>query len=117
MSKAYFYRDINVEINENEDVSLRVEFPDAGTTGHTFINVPGNNDKEIINEGSEVIGQWENLKKSMTIITATPSNIATEIEEVRYKLYANDVLQLDHANQKTETKIPQLVILINFKLK
>ena len=119
MSKVYFYRDITVDISENEDVSLRVEFPDAGTTGHTFINVPGNNDKEIFNTGSKVIGQWENLKKGMTIITASPSNIAAEdeVEQVRYQLYVNDVLKLDHANQKTETKIPQLIILIKFKLK
>ena len=114
MSKLFFYRDININVKANEDVKVKIEYPDAGTTGHTFINIPGNNDTEVTNEGEEIIGKGSDLISAPTIITSNPSNVAAEIDKVRVNIYVNNKQIVEHNNPKPEERDPQLVVLVNF---
>jgi hypothetical protein len=111
----YPYKDITVEVADDAIVNLKVEFPDSGTTGYTFINVPGDDDKDITNAGIVVIGKGEDLKKSITIISSNPYNIAQHVNKIRVNFYLNDKLIVEHSNDKSESKKPQIIIVVNFK--
>ena len=63
------------------------------------------------------IGTYEDLKKGVTVITASPTNIATGVENIRYRIYINEEKIVDHSNPKSETKIPQIIAIIKFKKK
>lgn len=115
MSKPFFYRDKTAKVEKEKPVIIRIEFPDPGTEGPTFVNVPGINDIPIINEENREIGTYETLKAGPTIITARPKNFADHIDSVKYNIYINNVLIVEHKNAKEVDPTPTIIVLLNFE--
>jgi len=111
-----FPYEVTINLPDDENVIISVEYPDEGTTtGHTFINIPGDNDKEIFNAGTADIGKAAPLKKPPpTIITSTPVNLEPHIENIRENIYINDKLIVEHNQPKSISKDQQLLVLIHF---
>ena len=57
MRKTYRYRNLSFAISDEENVFFTVKYASNGNTGQTAINIPGNNDPEIENRGTVLLGK------------------------------------------------------------
>ena len=114
MRKIYRYRDLSFPVADNENVVLTVEFVSDGNIVHTFINIPGNNDPEIQDEGTAFLGQGKDLRNETTISVSDIANPipAEDTITIRYKI--NGQLLIEHSNPKTETEQPFVILFIKF---
>jgi hypothetical protein len=114
MYKVYRYRDLSFAVKDNDDVKMTIRFVSNGNTGHTVINVPGNNDPEIPNEGSVSLGKGRDLRGEKTISFSDIVNLVPEEDTIVVQYFINDVLLQEHSNLKSEAQYVYIVLFIEF---
>jgi hypothetical protein len=114
MSKIYQYP-IDVSVNDNEDMTLKVEFLDAFSRGLTKAYLLTKTLCTIKDANSGNLGNSDSLVNKKIVIESRPKNLAKQVESIRANYYINDELIVEHENKKTEEKIPNVEIIVNFK--
>ncbi len=117
MPRTYRYRDLSFAVADDEEVNFSVEFISDGNTGYTVINVPGDNDPEIDDEGTILLGRGRDLRGEATISFSSLVNPIPEEDEIRVKYKINNQLLVEHANPKSEVERPNVVLVIRFPKK
>jgi hypothetical protein len=114
MRKTYRYKNLKYAVADDTQVVFSVEFISNGNTGQTGVNVPGPNDKDIVNSGSSMIGTGADLRSEKTICVSDVANLIPQEDEIviHYKLNG-DIIQI-HSNPKSEEERPIIVLTIKF---
>lgn len=97
---------------------LRIEFPDSGSYGKHYIDLPGTSmDFECTSEGEGELGTKGFLMEERTVIISKVVNAEDEdiIPNVNVNYYVNDRLVIEHSNKKSEDKTPRIILNLNFK--
>jgi len=113
MKRPYEY-EVDVAIEEKERVLLKIELPEPGTQSKTQLNISGKGVFKIDNEGILDVGIGHELLGKKAIITANLSNFEYDLALFIYKLYVNDTILVDHRSDKSESKLPEVKIIIYF---
>jgi len=114
MRKTYRYKNLVFPVSDDTEVIFEVEFISDGNSGQSVINVPGPNDKEISNSGSESIGKGKDLRGDSTICFSDIDNAIPEEDEIKINYKINDELIVEHSNLKSEEERPIIVLSIKF---
>lgn len=114
MRKTYRYRNLQFIVVDDEDVWFTIEFVSDGNTGETFVDIPGEDDPNISDEGTVLLGKGADLRSEITVCVSDIANPIPEEDEiiVRYKI--NDQILVEHKNPKTESERPWIVLSIQF---
>ncbi|WP_291131715.1 hypothetical protein [Flavobacterium sp. UBA7682] len=116
MRKIYRYENLSYTGNKEEEIIFKIKFISDGNIGHTVINIPGDDDKEIANSGKSNLGKIDDLKKEKTISVSDIANPIPEEEDIIIEYYLNDILLVRHENPKSETDRPYVILKIKFHL-
>ena len=111
----YPYPDAIIQVEDDEDVIVEVIFPDAGTTGSTFINIPGVFKQPIANAGSVCIGKGSELKRHSGIITSNLTNVEPRIDKIRETIKVAGETVVQHENLKSDDLAPSIKVTIIFQ--
>jgi hypothetical protein len=111
----YPYPDVTIEVEDDKDILVEVTYPDAGSTGNTFINIPGGNNKPIENAGSVSIGSGKILKGHFAIIASNLVNVAPQIDKIRETITVDGVKVVQHENLKSDDKTPSIKVKVIFQ--
>jgi hypothetical protein len=107
----------NIQVQDEEDIILKIKLIDPGSAAHHLIDIPGPNDKDAINACTVKLGQGIDLKKERTLIFSSPVNIDPNTNEIQLDYYINDSLIQHHSNSKTVDVSPQIILTLNFENK
>ena len=114
MSKTYRYKNLTYSAADDEDVNFTVKFVSDGNMGQTVIDVPGDNDPEIEDEGTALLGKGEDLRGDKTVSFSTIRNPVPEEDNIIIEFFVNDELLVKHENEKAEEENPFIVLVIRF---
>jgi hypothetical protein len=114
MSKTYRYKNLSYTAADDEDVNFTVTFISDGNMGQTVINVPGDNDPEIENEGTVLLGKGEDLRGDKTVAFSTILNPVPEEDKIIIEYSINNEVLVKHENEKAEEENPFIVLVIEF---
>lgn len=114
MRKIYRYEDLSYTADKGKKIVFRIDFVSDGNTGNTFINIPGNEDKEIADAGKITLGKIEELTSETTVSVSDIANPIPEEDEVIIDFYINDKLIVHHKNLKNEADRPYIILNIKF---
>jgi len=114
MRITYRYKNLIFPVLDDTEVTLRVQFISDGNSGQTVINVPGTNDRQINNSGFTFLGHGANLRGDSTICFSDIANLIAFEDEIRIHYIINDILLVEHVNQKSEEERPLIVLSIKF---
>ncbi len=114
MQKTYIYRQ-TITAEPDTDVSFEVKFISDGNFGSTFINVPGNNDKTIDNEGQCSLGKIEDLTAERTIAASKIFNPASQEDTIKVTYIINGT-EIVHENLKSEADDVMIFVIITFEV-
>jgi len=114
MQKTYIYRH-TYAAKPDTDVSFKVEFISDGNFGSTFINVPGENDKTIDDEGECDLGKIEGLTAERTVVASNFFNPASQEDTVKVKFFINND-EIEHKNLKSEADDVMIFVIITFEV-
>ena len=117
MRTTYRYKNLSFPIGDAEEVKFTVKFISDGNEGQTIINIPGDNDPEIPNEGTISLGKGSDLRRENTIAVSDIYNLAVEEDEIRIQYSINGVLLKEHVNNKSDESRPLIILIINFPVK
>ncbi len=115
MRKIYRYEDLTYTADKNEKIVFKIDFVSDGNIGHTVINIPGDDDKEIANAGSVVLGKLKDLTSENTVSVSDIANPIPQEDKVVIDYYINKKLLVHHENLKSETDRPYIILNIKFK--
>ena len=115
MNDRYPYPDVTIHATDDKDICVEVTYPDAGTTGNTFINIPNGDNKEIEDAGCVTIGKAKTLRGDFTIITSTPVNLEPRIDKIRETIKVAGEVVADYDKLKSEDTGPQIVVCVKFE--
>jgi len=114
MRKIYRYDNLLYKGKKDEEIIFKIEFISDGNIGHTVINIPGDDDKEIANSGQSILGILKDLKKEKTISVSDIANPIPQEENIIIEYSINGKLLITHKNAKTETDRPYVILKIKF---
>ncbi len=114
MSKTYRYKNLSHVAADDEEVNFTIKFISDGNIAQTVINVPGDNDPEIEDEGTVLLGKGEDLRGEKTVSFSTVRNPIPEEENIIIEYSINDELLVKHENEKAEEENPFIVLVIKF---
>jgi hypothetical protein len=114
MRKSYPYKNLSFAVADDSDVNFTVEFISDGNIGQTIINVPGPDDSNIENEGTEMIGKGLDLRVDTTVCITDAANLAPQEDEIRIRYSINGQFLLEHFNPKSEEERPIIILFIKF---
>ncbi|MES2655822.1 MAG: hypothetical protein V4620_09555 [Bacteroidota bacterium] len=112
MSVFRYLKQFNV--NDQDEVIIKIELPDVGSASHHLIDIPGNMDLSGLNSCSIQLGKGLKLKTERTLVFSKPFNIDPNNEQININYYINDVLLQSHSNLKSVDLSPQIVLTIQF---
>ncbi|MEO1023200.1 MAG: hypothetical protein AAFW89_11715 [Bacteroidota bacterium] len=115
--KPYSYKNIQIQVGDDEEVIFRVEAVSNVNSIQTSINIPGDNDPEIPNDESATtarLGTGADLRAHVTVVASLISNLAVEEDEIKVNYYVNNELIVPHSNPKSEAERALVIISINF---
>ena len=114
MSKTYRYKNLTSMVADDEEALFKIRFVSDGNMGQTVVNVPGDNDPEIENEGTALLGKGEDLRGDSTVSFSTIQNPIPEEDKIIIEYTINDNLLVAHNNDKSESDNPSIVLVIKF---
>ena len=114
MPKTYRYKNLSFALADDAEAIFSVKFISDGNSGHTVINIPGDNDPEIQNEGEVSLGKGKELRKEKTVSFSSFWNLISQVDEIRVQFKINNQLLVEHANSKIEEERPFVVLNIDF---
>lgn len=114
MRKIYRYDNLSYKGKKDEEIIFKIEFISDGNIGHTVINIPGDDDKEIANSGQSSLGILEDLKKEKTISVSDIANPIPQEDNIIIEYSINGKPLVRHQNAKTETDRPYVILKIKF---
>jgi len=114
MRKMYSYKDLSFVIEDDADVVFTVDLISDGNIIYTSINVPGDNDSQLVDAGSVVIGKGIDLRGETTFCFSDILNLIPQEDEIRIQYKINDQLLVEHHNLKSEEVRPYVVLYIKF---
>lgn len=114
MPKTYRYKNLSFALADDSEAIFSVKFVSDGNSGHTVVNVPGDNDPEITDEGIVSLGKGKDLRSEKTVSFSSLWNLVPEEDEIRVQFKINDKLLVEHINSKTEEERPFVVLIIDF---
>jgi hypothetical protein len=114
MRKIYRYEDLSYSGDKDDKAVFKIDFISDGNIGHTVINIPGDDDKEIANSGKKSLGKIKELKKEDTVSVSDIANPIPEEDKVIIDYFINDKLLVRHENLKSETDRPYIILKIKF---
>lgn len=114
MSKTYRYKNLTHALADDEEANFTIKFISDGNMGQTVINVPGDNDPEIEDEGTVLLGTGEDLRGEKTVSFSTIQNPVPEEDTISIEYSINDTVLVEHENDKQESENPFIVLVIEF---
>jgi len=114
MRKTYRYRNLSYAVADDKEVYFSIHFVSDGNTSQTVINIPGDNDPDIENEGTCLLGKGKELRGDTTIVFSDIANPVPQEDEIRLQYKINDQLLVEHLNSKSDEERPIVVLFINF---
>ncbi|MCD4832686.1 MAG: hypothetical protein K8R31_02750 [Bacteroidales bacterium] len=114
MRKTYRYRNLSFAITDEEEAKFTVEFISDGNEGQTVINIPGDKDPEIDDEGTVSLGKGKDLRSDTTISFSDMSNALPEEDEIRIRYKINNRTIKEHVNKKSVEDKPIIILFIKF---
>ena len=114
MRKTYTYRH-TYAAPAGTDVRFGVRFISDGNFGTTFVNLPGDDDQFIENQGQCELGKVERLTAERTVIASSLLNPLPVSQEdaIRIAYKIND-MEILHENQKAEADEVMIILIVNF---
>jgi hypothetical protein len=114
MSKTYRYKNLSAIIADDEEANFTIKFISDGNMGQTVIDVPGDNDPEIEDEGTVLLGKGADLRGDKTVCFSTIRNPIPEEDNIIIEYSINNELLVKHENEKVEEENPFIVLVITF---
>jgi len=114
MTKTYNYKNLSFPVADDTEVSLEVIYVSDGNSSHTVINKPGDDDPELQDQGTVVIGKGKDLRAETTYVVTVLNNILPQEDTITVKYKINKVDIQTHTNAKTDTQNPIIILQINF---
>ncbi len=112
MRKVYRYKNLDIEINGNEEIEFGVQFLTSGNIAQTLVNIPGDNDPEIADSGVALIGTKVELKNELIVCATDVANIIPQVDTIAINYTVNGKTILEHRNDKSEEDRPIIVLFI-----
>lgn len=101
-------------VEEHEEAIFKIRFVSDGNKGQTIVNVPGDNDPEIENDGTVLLGKGEDLRGDSTVSFSNIQNPIPTEDKIIIEYSINDNLLVIHSNDKSESDNPSIVLVIKF---
>lgn len=114
MRKLYSYKDLNFPVADDTEVIFQVKLISDGNIINTAINIPGDDDPLIHDEGTASLGKGKDLRGQITVAFSDIINLVPQEDEIRVQYLINDVLLQEHQNDKSEENRPYVMLTINF---
>jgi hypothetical protein len=114
MNKTYRYKNLSYTAADDDEVNFTIKFISDGNMGQTVINVPGDNDPEIEDNGTVQLGKGEDLRGNKTVCFSTIRNPVPEEDNIIIEYSINDELLVKHENEKAEEENPFIVLVVEF---
>ncbi len=112
--KTFRYKNLEYQVADNEQVTFTVDFISNVNMSYTLIDIPGNSDPDIDDEGSAVLGTGSALRSEKTIIVCDVDNIAPQEDEIKINFLINGEVIVEHSNPKSLEPRPIIVLKIKF---
>lgn len=112
--KTYRYKNLSVPVGDQEDVNFTVDFISDVNTSYTLIDIPGENDPEIDDEGTAFLGKGSTLRSEKTIVVCDVDNLADQEDRITINFLVNDQVIVAFDTPKSEEPRPLIVLKINF---
>lgn len=116
MRKIYRYKDIEFPVKDNENVFFEIVFISDGNMAYTVVNVPGDNDPELADEGTVFLGTGSALRNDTTISFSDVDNPVPQEDTIIIQYKINGRLMVEHRNLKSVTERPYIILFIKFPL-
>lgn len=114
MRKIYRYENLSYRADKDEEVIFEIDFVSDGNIGHTVINIPGDDDKEIANAGKANLGKIKALTSENTVAVSDVANPIPNEDKVTIDYYINGDFLVRHENLKSDTDRPYIILNIKF---
>jgi hypothetical protein len=111
---VYRYQD-EVTLKANELAQLQVALTQAGIAAHHFIDLPGPNDKQGLDECLIDLGKINNLSKERTLVISKAVSVNPNDDEIGITYSVNGKIVANHSNSKADDPTPMIVLTLNFK--
>lgn len=112
--KTYRYKNLSVPVADNEDVTFTVDFISDVNTSYTLVDIPGNSDPEIDDEGSALLGKGSTLRSEKTIVVCDVDNLANQEDRITINFLVNGEVIVPFDKPKSEEPRPIIVLKIKF---
>ena len=112
MPKLYPYKDLFYNSADDEEIIFSVEFISDGNSGDTYVDLPGDDDKEIKRDGSANLGRAGNLKDYQIVAVSTLRNSNPNVSLIKAAYFINGKKIQYHENEKGETDYPTILLKI-----
>jgi hypothetical protein len=116
MRKIYRYRDIEFPVDDHDNVFFEVVFVSDGNMAYTVVNVPGDHDPELADEGMVFLGKGSALRNDTTISFSDVENPVPQEDTISIQYKINGKLLVEHSNPKSVTERPYIILFIKFPL-
>ncbi len=117
MRKLYSYKDLEVSVADETEVTFSVELISDGNIISTTVNIPQlppEEDPVIEDAGSAPIGKGKDLRGDTTVVFSDIINLIPQEDTIEIHYKVNGQLVVAHKNPKSEEVRPLVLLLIKF---
>ena len=112
--KTYRYKNLVFPVADDTDVTFTVDFISDVNTSYTLVDIPGNNDPEIDDEGTAELGKGSTLRSEKTIVVCDVDNLADQEDRIKINFLINNEVIVAFDKPKSEEPRPIIVLKIEF---
>jgi hypothetical protein len=114
---AIYSYEKKLTVSSSEEISLKIELPDQGSTSHHIIDIPGPQFFSRVDSVTQQLGKGEDLKEERTLVISTPINVDPDNDTIRIKYSINDEEILNVERPKAGDLSPVVKLSIYFKMR
>ncbi|GAB5407636.1 MAG: hypothetical protein BalsKO_00010 [Balneolaceae bacterium] len=112
--KTYRYKNLSVPVEDNTEVNFSVDFISDVNTSYTLVDIPGDNNPDIDDEGTANLGKGSTLRSEKTIVVCDVDNLAHQEDRIKINFLINDEVIVAFDKPKSEEDRPIIILKINF---